>query len=66
MSGDNFLLQIFVVLAFVIQLALIARFALRGWMFPVAMRFGLFVYGLCAPAPLSASRSTSSSKVAGG
>lgn len=50
MLGEAALLQLFVITAFVIQLVLIAHFALRRWAFAAAMRFGVFVYGLCIPA----------------
>lgn len=50
MLGDSASLQLYVVSAFVIQLVLIAHFALRRWAFATAMRFGVVVYGLCIPA----------------
>ena len=50
MFSDAVLLQLFVITAFMIQLALIAHFALRRWAFATAMRFGIVVYGLGIPA----------------
>lgn len=42
----------FVTFAFVVQLALIAHFALRKWAFATAMRFGPLIYALCIPATI--------------
>jgi hypothetical protein len=52
MLGDNTLLQLFAITAFVLQLVLIVHFALRRWAFATAMRFGVFVYGLGIPAAI--------------
>lgn len=50
MLGIDALASTFVVFAFVVQLALIAHFALRKWAFAAAMRFGPLIYGLALPA----------------
>jgi len=42
----------FVTFAVVVQLALIAHFALRKWAFAIAMRFGPLIYALCLPATI--------------
>jgi hypothetical protein len=52
MLSDTALLQLFVITAFVIQLVLIAHFALRKWAFPTAMRYGVIVYALGIPAAI--------------
>jgi hypothetical protein len=52
MLSDTVLLQLFVIMAFVIQLMLVAHFALRRWAFSIAMRFGVIVYGLGIPAAI--------------
>lgn len=50
MTNTDALTMLFVVFAFVVQLALITHFALRRWAFATAMRFGPLVYALCIPA----------------
>jgi hypothetical protein len=52
MLSDTVLLQLFVITAFVIQLVLIAHFALRKWALATAMRYGVIVYGLGIPAAI--------------
>jgi hypothetical protein len=52
MLTDTALLQLFVITAFVIQLVLIAHFALRRWAFATAMRYGVLVYALGLPAAI--------------
>ena len=42
----------FVIMAFVVQLALIAHSALRRWAFATAMRYGPLIYGLGIPSML--------------
>lgn len=44
------LVTLFVIFAFVVQLALIAHFALRRWAFATAIRFGPLIYAFCIPA----------------
>lgn len=50
MAAFDTLDTLFVVFAFLLQLILIAHFALRRWAFDTAMRYGSFVYWLGAPA----------------
>ncbi len=52
MLNDTALLQLFVIAALVIQLVLIAHFALRRWAFATDMRYGVIVYGLGIPAAI--------------
>ena len=50
MSNLERLDALFVIWAFLFQIVLIVHFALRKWLFDVAMRYGLIVYGLSVPA----------------
>jgi hypothetical protein len=50
MSGLDHLDLLFLIVAFLFQLALIVHFALRKWSFPLAIRYGPIVYALSIPA----------------
>ena len=50
MSGLDPLASVFVIFAFLVQVALIIHFALRRWAFATALRYGPLIYSLCIPA----------------
>lgn len=50
MSNTDYLDILFVVTAFLIQIVLIAHFALRRWRFEIAVQYGWIIYALSIPA----------------
>jgi hypothetical protein len=50
MFGPDSLEVLFVVTAFLFQIALVVHFSLRKWRFDLAMRYGWIVYALSVPA----------------
>jgi hypothetical protein len=52
MAGMDQLDTVFVITAFLFQIALIVHFSLRKWFFNTAIRYGPIVYALAIPAAL--------------